>query len=112
MRRLVLILVAVAFTALGTQASTKADAASAQFPRCISTVIDSHTTRYWLDVGDLYSNVRSVQLSGEELNRRRDGVWVITTDPAPRRERPWVYFTYNHSSDRGAWVACRKPSPR
>lgn len=112
MRKALLCLAAVFFTLAGMQAGAKADAAVPEFPNCISTVIDSATTRYWLDPGNLVVRIRSVQIDGVELSRRRDGIWVGDAKPVEAKQRPYVYFTYNHSSTRGAWVACRKPSPR
>lgn len=82
-----------------------------EFPSCITTKLGGDQARYWFDPGNLTPNIRSVQVEGVNMSRRRDGIWVAD---APRDDYPgdpYVYFNYNFSKHKGAWAACRKPRP-
>lgn len=113
MKRIWLAPVAIFLAILGVvNGPAEAKAAVPEFPSCISTRLDLGANRYWFDPGNLTPNIRSVQVEGVNMTRRRDGIWVAD---APRPDRLLgrdVYFTYNFSEHKGNWAKCRKPEPR
>ena len=102
------LLLALITTFLGLKFA-QAEASAPEFPSCITTKIDANTSRYWLDPGDLVSRLRSVSVQGQDMRRRKDGIWVGGAPASATR--PDVYFAYNRTTVKGAWVPCRKPTP-
>lgn len=112
MKKVILALAVVGLALLGVvNGPVEAKAAPPQFPSCLTTKLGADTNRYWFDPGNLTPNIRSVQVEGVNMSRRRDGVWVADAPRDVHDNDMYVYFTYNHSKHKGSWAPCRKPSP-
>lgn len=107
--KLVLLMLAGVLAMCGTLVSANpAAAAGPVFPEGVRAPYNNGTFTYYLKPGNMVEGkIVRVTIGGQDMDRRRDGVWVLTTE-APM-DKHWFHMVARSKSDRwSSWVKFKK----